>query len=291
LEKKKMIEMLMKPKRANRRPWELFFVGLFYASVSILLVTFIFGKDTVLREGSGLLVVILTVICCMPFFYYVIKLQEGKDIEITDSGKLMREHTRAIIALMWLFFGLIIAFSFWYLVIPGKAPQNFNFQIKTFCAINAQNNYEKCLETYGVPVMTGSATGTQAVIAIFANNIYVLMFTVLFSLAFGAGAIFIIVWNASVIAAAMGIFAKGSFAQLPTALFRYMIHGIPEIATYFIGALAGGIISVAVIRKDLHGEQKWKIIQDSLLLIIIAIAILFAAALMEVYFTPIFFNR
>ena len=284
-----MIEMLIKPKRAKRRPWELFFVGLFYASVSLLLVTFVFGKDTILREGSGLLMVIFTVICCMPFMYYIIKLQEGKDIEITDSGKLVKEHSKAIHALMWMFMGLIVAYAFWYVVLPDSAPQNFNFQIKTFCAINAPNNYERCIENYGVPIITGTVTGPQAIMAIFANNIYVLIFTILFSLAFGAGAIFILVWNASVIAAAMGIFARGNIAQLPTALFRYMLHGVPEIAAYFIGALAGGIISVAIIRKDLQGEQTWKIIQDSLLLVIIAIVILMVAAVMEVYLTPMFF--
>lgn len=124
---------------------------------------------------------------------------------------------------------------------------------------------------------------------IFSNNIYVLIFTILFSLAFGAGAIFILVWNASVIGAAIGIFAKGSLINLPAGLFRYMIHGIPEISAYFVGALAGGIISVAVIRKDLQGEGTWKILQDSLLLVIIAILILVVAGLMEVYLTPILF--
>lgn len=284
-----MIEMLMKPKRAKRKPWELFFVGLFYASVSILLVTFVFGKDTILSEGSGLLMVIFTVISCMPFMYYIIKLQEGKDIEISDSGKLIKEHSKALHALMWLFLGLIVSFSFWYIVMPNSAPQNFNFQIKTFCAINAPHSYERCIENYGVPVMTGAVTGSQAIIAIFANNIYVLIFTILFSLAFGAGAIFIIVWNASVIAAAMGIFAKNfstTAGGISCGLLRYMVfHGALEIAAYFIGALAGGIISVAIIRKDLQGEQTWKIIQDSLLLVIIAIVILLVAALMEVYFT------
>jgi len=68
-----------------------------------------------------------------------------------------------------------------------------------------------------------------------------------------------------------------------------MIHGIPEIGAYFVGALAGGIVSVAVIRKDLRGEGTWNILQDALLLIIIAIGVLFIAALMEVYLTPILF--
>ena len=284
-----MIELLMKPKKAERHPWEMFFVGLFWASVSLLLVSFVFGKDSVLKEGSGLLVVIFTVISCLPFMYYIIKLEEGKDVVINDSGKLIKEHSKAIHALMWLFLGFVVAFSFWYIVMPNTAGQNFNFQIRTFCAINSPSHYNNCLDEHGVSPMTGQVAGTSAVLAIFANNIYVLIFTILFSLAFGAGAIFILVWNASVIAAAIGIFAKGNLAGLPIGIMRYMIHGIPEIGAYFVGALAGGIVSVAVIRRDLRGEGTWRILQDSLLMIIIAIGILFVSALMEVYLTPLLF--
>src|SRR5690606_23397421 len=121
---------------------------------------------------------------------------------------------------------------------------------------------------------------------IFANNIYVLLFTIIFSLLFGAGAIFILVWNATVIAAAVGIFAKNSLISIPYAISRYMLHGIPEILAYFVGALAGGIISVAIIRKDLEGERTWRIIQDALIMVIAAVIILVIAALMEVYITP-----
>ena len=67
-----MIELLMKPKRAERRPWEMFFIGMFWASVSLLLVSFVFSNDSVLKEASGLLVVLFTVLCCMPFMYYII---------------------------------------------------------------------------------------------------------------------------------------------------------------------------------------------------------------------------
>jgi uncharacterized membrane protein SpoIIM required for sporulation len=281
-----MIELLMKPKRAERRPWEMFFVGAFWASVSLILVTWVFGKDSILKEGSGLLLVILTVISCLPFMYYIIKLEEGKDVEINDSGNLIKEHSKAVHALMWLFLGFVVAFSVGYIISPDSAGQNFNFQIKTFCAINSPSHYTYCLEQHGVPTGTGAVAGSAAVLAIFANNIYVLIFTILFSLVFGAGAMFILVWNASVIASAIGIFSKGSLVNLPIGLMRYMIHGIPEIGAYFIGALAGGIVSVAVIRKDLRGEGTWKILQDSLLMIIIAIVVLIVAALMEVYLTP-----
>ncbi len=293
-----MIELLMKPKKAERKPWEMFFVGLFWASVSVLLVTFVFDRDSVLRAGGGLLVVMFTVISCLPFMYYIIKLEEGKDIEISSSGRLIKEHSRAIYALTWLFLGFLIAFSFWYIVLPfhvggmviGEGSgQNFNFQIRTFCAINSPSSYKDCLGQHGTTIDTGNMIGASHLLGIFTNNLYVLIFTILFSLAFGAGAMFILVWNASVIAAAIGIFAKKQLVDLPLGFARYMIHGIPEIVAYFIGALAGGIISVAIIRKDLRGEGTWRILQDALLMIIIAILILIIAAVMEVYLTPLFF--
>jgi uncharacterized membrane protein SpoIIM required for sporulation len=230
----------------------------------------------------------------LPFMYYLIKLEEGKDVEISASGKLMKEHSKAVFAFMWLFFGIVVAFSFWYLVLPSYSPQNFNAQIEVFCSINSPNNYNHCLTEHGIAasVLTGNVASSKLVMNIFANNVYVLIFIIIFSLAFGAGAIFVLAWNASVIAAAVGIFFKNNFLgifsglRFPLSLFRYMIHGLPEIAAYFIGALAGGIISVAVIRRDLRGERMWKILQDALLLIILAVVILFVAALMEVFITP-----
>jgi stage II sporulation protein M len=124
---------------------------------------------------------------------------------------------------------------------------------------------------------------------IFTNNIYVLIFTLLFSLVFGAGVIFILAWNASVIAAAIGIFTKSELSALPLGLARYMIHGIPEIASYFIVALAGGMVSVAVIRHETGTEKFWEVLEDSLHLIIIAVIVLFIAALLEVFVTPAIF--
>lgn len=278
--------MLVRPKVAERRPWEMFFVGLVYASVAYLLVTFVFSGDSVLSKYSGILMVTFTVICSLPFMYYIIKLEEGKDIEISSSGRLLKEHSRALSAFMWLFAGFVVAFSFWYLLLPTNTAQNFNAQIQVFCTINRPSSYASCLQEHGVSSVTGNATSMNMIMNIFANNVYVLIFTILFSLALGAGAIFVLAWNASVIAAAVGMFSKSNLVNLPCGLFRYAIHGLPEIGAYFIGALAGGIVSVAVIRKDLRGEKMWKILQDALLLVIIAIVILFLAALVEVFITP-----
>ena len=55
----------------------------------------------------------------------------------------------------------------------------------------------------------------------------------------------------------------GYILLLGVGLVRYLIHGIPEILAYFVGALAGGIISFGIIKKDFKGSKIEKIILDS----------------------------
>jgi uncharacterized membrane protein SpoIIM required for sporulation len=68
-----------------------------------------------------------------------------------------------------------------------------------------------------------------------------------------------------------------------------MIHGIPEIMAYFYGGLAGGIISVAVIRHHYTSKKFLTIVEDSADLVMLSIFLLVVGALLEVYITPILF--
>ena len=145
-------------------------------------------------------------------------------------------------------------------------------------------HYKECISQYGGSLsLTTFASGSSSLIDIFVNNVYVLIFSLVFSLVFGAGAIFILAWNASVIATAIGIFSHSSLSNLPLSVLRYMVHGLPEIASYFTAALAGCIIGIAAIRNDLKSERFWHIIKDSVDLIIIALILLVLAALIEVF--------
>lgn len=283
--------MLINPARAEKRPWEMFFIGAFYGTLSLILTQWIFSGDPVLSKYTGILVVTFSVMFSLPFMYFAIKNEEEKDLNTEGFFRLLKEHGKAITYMLFLFMGFIVAFSIWYISFDNGS-QNFRAQIETYCMINRPAHFDDCVSEYGLKTLsktTAFLTAKDKIVNIFANNIYVLIFTLVFSLIFGAGAIFILAWNASVISAAIGIFSKSSILNLPLGLFRYMIHGIPEIAAYFIGALAGGIISVAVIKHDVRTEKFWVILQDSLNLIILAVIVLFVAALMEVFLTPLFF--
>ncbi len=286
-----MLESLINPKKVERGAVKMLFIGVLYASLSILLVHYFFSSDAVLSKYSGMIVVTFCVMFSLPFMYFLIKQEEEEDEQVEGFFSVWRVHKDAIYAFMWLFLGFIIAFSVWYIVLQDSTL--FNAQIGTYCMINSPGNIDECVEKYDFtkqPPLTGSTTKNVRFLSIIENNVYVMIFTLMFSLIFGAGAIFILAWNASVIAAAIGIFTKAKLIDIPFGVLRYMIHGFPEIAAYFITALAGGMFGLGVFKNGIKSPRFLKVLENVVILLFIAIAILIIAAAIEVYFTPIFFS-
>ncbi|MEM3091040.1 MAG: stage II sporulation protein M [Candidatus Pacearchaeota archaeon] len=287
-----MLESIVNPKKMEKGPWKMFFVGLVYAALSLLLVKWFFINDIVLSQYAGMIVVLFCVMFSLPFIFYVIKQEEYEDEEVFGFWEVWRIHKDAIYSFMWLFFGFVVAFSFWYIFLQDS--NLFNAQIETYCRINSGGDIKNCVKGYSFESLKGTGTGAVTkevrLLSIIENNVYVMIFTLLFSLIFGAGAIFILAWNASVISAAIVIFTKYSIENIPFGIARYMIHGFPEIAAYFITALAGGIFGVGILRNGINGKRFFHVLENVVILLFIAIIILLFAAIIEVYFTPLFFS-
>ena len=272
-----VLESLINTYTAEKRPWEMFFIGLLYNTIAIFLALWIFYAH------ASLVMVFLTVIACVPLIYKTIKMEEAYDIKVEKESLLMKEHTRVLSFLMFLFLGIVCSVAFWYVVLPISMHSTlFSIQTGTISSINQQ--------------VTGNAVGGGILLKIFFNNMRVLVFCLLFSFFYGVGAIFILTWNASVIGVAIGNFIRtnvskylGYFGVVPLAVFRYMTHGVLEIGAYFIAGLAGGIISVAIIRHDFGTKNFEHVLLDSVDLILVSILLLVVAALVEVFITPILF--
>jgi len=294
-----VLESLIGPKKAEHQPWKLFFLGFMYASIGTFLGLWIF------KNQASLVLVFLTVLASIPLMYKTIKYEEKKDLKYKTELKLIKEHSRALVAFMFLFFGFVIAFTVWYVLLPDRLLQiTFNSQIETIRSINSG--------IVGVTIgpsaliETSAAKHSNIFMQIFSNNIKVLLFCIFFSFFYGAGAIFILTWNASVIATAMGNIIRNGVAAVADqigllkigsylgifsfSLLRYTMHGFFEILAYFTAGLAGGIISVAIIRHEFGSVLFKKILADSVDLIVLSIVLVFLAALLEVYVTPIFFS-
>ena len=274
-----VFESLINPIKAERRPWEMFFIGLVYSSFAIVLSLFIFSED------ASLVMIFLTTLASVPLIYGAIKIEERKDIKYEKELFLLKEHGKALSFFMFLFLGFCISFLLWYMFLPPDTTISlFQTQIRDIRRVEMISN--------GI---TGNAVNIFSTFStILFNNLKVMAFSLLFSFFYGFGAIFILTWNASVIGAAIGNFVRtyvgGSMVSaVSVGLLRYLVHGIPEILAYFTAGLAGGIISVAIVRHDFAGKKFRRVLVDSFDLILVSIGLLLFAALLEVFVTPSFY--
>jgi uncharacterized membrane protein SpoIIM required for sporulation len=279
------LESIMNPFSAVNKPWHMFFTGLVYASLALFLSVWVF------RDSSSLIMVFLTVLAAVPIMHASMKMEENNTVTLKDEPAILRRHSKVMVYLLYLFFGFVVAYTLWFLVLPDSIVDPlFSTQIDTIKGINNQVS--------GNFIFSGNASGSSSIFfQIFLNNFKVLLFCLFFSFFYGAGAIFILTWNASVISAAVGMFIENAvkagthiLGAIPLAILRYSIHGIPEIAAYIVAGLAGGIISVAMINRDLETNKFRRIVLDVIDLCLIAILILVLAGLLEVYVTPLFFT-
>ena len=275
-----VIESLVNPFKAERNPWEMFFIGALYSSIAILLSLWVF------KPHASLVMVFLTVLACAPIMYGTMKMEEEKDLRIQEEKILIKEHGRALSFFIFLFLGITISFTLWYVFLPSDLANSlFSIQTKTISDINSQ--------------ITGQSINQLNLFSkIFMNNLKVLIFCLIFAFVYGLGAIFILTWNASVIGTAIGNFIRTNvsgnsvlhyFEITSLGILRYMIHGIPEILAYFTGGLSASIVSIAVIKHDFKSEKFQHILLDSVDLLLLSLVILLFAALIEVFITPLLF--
>ena len=283
-----VLESLFNPFRLKKRPLETFLAGVIFSFVGLTLAYFVF------REIAGILTVFLIVIATLPMLFTTIQSEEELDLRSDKEWQLLAEHGKTITFLLFLFLGITFALAFAYIFLPPTVVSSmFNIQEKAI--LNVNDNIKGYL--------TGGVAHFDVFVRILINNLKVLFFCLIFSFLYGTGAMFILTWNASVIAAAIGNLIKTElgktaavvgisslstyFSAATFGFFRYMTHGIFEIASYLVMALAGGIISIAIIKHDLHDQ---KVVTDILDLILISIGLLLVAGITEVYVTPVFFH-
>jgi uncharacterized membrane protein SpoIIM required for sporulation len=286
MRKKMVLESLMTPPRAERHPLAVFFLGGAYGTLAIFLSMWIF------EEQSSMVMVFLAALAALPLMYHTLRFEENKDISAVEGQSLLRQHAPALLFYVMLFVGMSVAYSFWYLALPSDVASGlFRVQAQTISNLNQH--------------VTGKITQTSLLSKIFLNNIKVMIFCILFSFLYGSGAIFILTWNASVIGAAVGNFIRTHMAKFADtvglervgayfyvsslSVLRYAIHGIPEIFAYIVAGLAGGILSVAIVKHDFGTGKFEKVLLDVSDLVLLAVMVLFVAAIVEVFVTPALF--
>ncbi len=269
-----VLEVLVSPRKVTGKPWEMFFIGAIYSLVGAGLGFWVF------KSYASLVMVTFTAIAAVPFFHSAIYGDARQPEPIGET--LLRKYGKIVQMFIFLFIGFVASFLLLYVLLPsGIVAGMFSAQGE---AINA--------------VRGGTLTGNFHWLGTFAkimgNNLRILLFCLIISFFYGAGAIFILAWNASVMSTAIGNSIKeglhlGTIPVLQTigsGILGYFAHGIPEVVAYFMGALAGGIVSVAAMKGYFADKAFLHTAKDSLNLVAFALVVLFFAALIEIFISP-----
>ncbi|MEM2874362.1 MAG: stage II sporulation protein M, partial [Candidatus Nanoarchaeia archaeon] len=276
-----VLEELIPVQTAERKPIYVLPIAFVYTSLALFFALWMFPSH------AALVAVVLVTLLTMPLFWRVVgfekKKQESTSSYLKNIIFALKDYTKdrdkLLMFFIWLFVGLSIATAFWFVFLPSDMLKDlFYIQLNTIKEINL--------------ALSGGAISQDFFLAILTNNVKVLALTILFSFVFGAGAMFILAWNASVIGVAVGDTVRTSLAvtkttgvvtavnytgAISTGLFRYFLHGVPEILAYFLGALAGAMLSIAVIKHEVGSEHFKKTIQDISGLILLALGLILLA--------------
>jgi stage II sporulation protein M len=265
-----MLKILFSPQKAKRHPFEILMLGFVYSSISILFASWIFP------EYASIAMVFLTVFSCLYLIQGAFRREEDKERDSKVERWLLKEHSKILTVMLFLFLGFTLSFTFWSFVLPTEKVSSLFFMQETIV--------DGIRET-----ISGNFLGSSTFAAILGNNLKVLIVSLIFALFYGAGAIYVLVWNASVMGFVIGNLARNSLgiASFPVAFSKYFIHGIPEMFAYLTTALAGGILYVALVKGDFAKKgRKKRLLTDVLILITFSVLLLIIAALIEVYISP-----
>lgn len=262
-----VLESLVNPRKAENKPLRVLAVSIFYTFIAIIFANFLFPS-----EVSLLAVALLTMIF-LPFFQKLFIIEEEKEITRTKIKNILVTHIQIVNVFAAFFLGVIIATSFVYIFFTQDI---FSLQTSVIRSFSGS----------GAFVQYGDFS------RFFLNNTQVMLVTYILSILFGAGAVFILAWNASVIGVFIGITAQSFVGKgypvaaayaigLPFGLSSIALHGVPEVLAYFLAAVAGGVLSVGVIREKWKSKEFHLVVKDSLKFLVLAEVLIIIAALIE----------
>jgi uncharacterized membrane protein SpoIIM required for sporulation len=289
-----VLETLFSAKSVHRHPLLMMLHAIIMSSIAMFIAYYIF------RESASWLGIAFFTIGLIPLMETLLKHEEKREAKHPGfAATFLARHFNILQAFAWIFIGLIISYAFWYSVLPMEMKKDiFSAQEASLTQID---QLKSNLTGSGMFTAKENSCGKNILCwfeAITINNSSVLALAIILSILFGAGAIFLIAWNGSIIGVVIGkdiLALATSYKQFGLfngimAFFHGMFnalglvpHGLFEASGYFIGAIAGAIIGIMVTKKHYYKHEPGTISKDAVLLIITSFACIAIGALIEAF--------
>ena len=263
-----VLEQIFKVKWIERKE-HAFFLGFIYCLIGFVSAKLIFPASV------GLMSVAFTSILLIPSLAILLKMEENVEIRENKLSlrMLFRDHKDIFKVYIFMFLGIFLAYSLIALFMPE---------------VMIKKLFTTQLTAAGI---SGFAANSSLLYEIILNNLLVFIVAFILSLIYGAGAILFLTWNASVWGVVFAFFVKQSsngtgnlISEFITAIIPFLPHMTTEAIAYISAAIAGGVVSKAVIREKIFSKKFHHIITDALILLAMGFILVVIAAIVEVKF-------
>lgn len=266
-----VLEQLFKARWVEKRPSTSFVLGIIFTVISFISALLIFRNTPHL---IGITTIFFTVILAIPGVNKLFADEE--QIEADEKKSFLKEHEAIIDFSLYFFLGIFVVFLIISLFKPELILSKNDF-------LGVQETARVNIEGLPLPPMENIS------LSIIKNNLFVMLVLFLLSFFYSSGALFIIVLNASIFAHAFTDTIRSGLPSTMVDAFTYtlcglgtrFLHTIPEVMSYFLVAIAGGVLSKAVTKEKIFSKRFYKVLKDSIILLVIAIVVLIIAALIE----------
>ncbi|MBN1376929.1 stage II sporulation protein M [Candidatus Woesearchaeota archaeon] len=269
-----VLEQIFKPTWIEKKPHHALILGMFYSFLGIVSAWIIFPEDV------GIASIAFISILVLPSLNALLSIEENKEIRQKKISlvQLIKDHWDIIYVYIFLFLGIFITYTL------------LSLRMNTAISINLL-----APQLSHSAVVGGSVSSGYYFFSILMNNLKVFTVMLILSLAYGAGAILFLTWNASVWGSALGfairkkimILGMGVVESFAGLFAKFFPHMIVEAMAYFFVIVAGGTISKAVIREKIGTKKFHHVFSDALIFFAIGIILLVLGALIEVYLYPV----
>lgn len=268
-----VLEQLYPVDFLRRHPVYSFLLGIGYTIFAMAFSLILFSQD------PALVVVGVASLLLLPSLYQLLKCRQynGRETPKLFFWNVITDNFPFYKVYIYIFFGCFLMFALFSIILPVLASNHL---------------FQQQLGVLTGGAASGGATWSWVLFEdLFYNNLGVLILCFVISLVAGNGAIFMIVWNASVWGTIFGMLAKGvaEYLQANSAIIFGLIfvsvfpHVLLEISSYIIAVISGTLLSDALAREKIVSKSFGKIFLHNLVLFGLAVLVLLIAVTVETY--------
>ena len=248
-----------------------FLLGVGYAILGLIIAQLLFPAD------PALVAVAFTSLMLLPELYKIFSIEERQlsAEKKFNLWKLISDNFDFMRVYLFILLGIFVVYAIGVIVLP-------NLQVNSL--------FREQLAMRGASGNASFASVSADLFeSIFFNNLWVLVACFLISLLTGDGAVFLLVWNASVWGTIFGVTARNAAYAAHTNPFYYqrlillivLPHAFLEIFSYILAAMSGGIISKDVLLEKFESKRFNQVFTYNFILFLIALTVLALGAGVE----------